>query len=223
MLLSAGLGSRMAPLTNTCPKPLLKVGGRPQIDYIVEGFKSAEVNNFIINAWYLSDQIQAHFRQKINSTVIVETERLETGGGIKNALPYLDNIFFASNTDSIICNVDLSIKKMQDMFDNTMDGLLLLVPKINATGYIGTGDFSLNTDGTIVRNSNGEYVFSGVQILRKSAFNETPNGAFSLNILYNTLLKKGKLKGCIHYGGWYHISTPSDVEKANTLCKQGLI
>ena len=221
MLLAAGIGSRMAPLTDTCPKPLLKVGKQSQIDYIVNSFSTAGVEKFIVNAWYLSEQVQEHFKGRENVTVIVESERLETGGGVRNALPYLSDVFFVANTDSVIMNADVSILHMQESFDETMDGLLLLVPKANATGYIGGGDFSIMKDGTLVRDSNGGYVFSGVQILRKHVFSNTQEGSFSLNVIYNKLLEQGRLKGTIHKGAWYHISTPNDVEKTNALFMSG--
>ena len=227
MLLSAGLGSRMTPLSDTCPKPLLHVGGRPQIDYMVDSFERAGIEKFVVNAWYLSEQVQKHFIDKENTVVLVEDERLETGGGVKNALSkccnILNDVFFVANTDSIIIDAHVSMARMLDMFDDTMDALLLVIPKSKATGYVGGGDFSIHSDSILARNTSGDYVFSGVQIVRRSLFEDTPNGSFSLNVVYNKALEKGRLKGFVHQGDWYHISTPSDVEKMNTLFEHGKV
>ncbi len=221
MLLSAGFGKRMLPLTKKTPKPLIRVNQIAQIDYIVDGFLKAGINDFIVNTHYLGVKIKNHFKNHhllLNSgqvKIISEDEILETGGGVLNAIDFLDHVFFVSNTDSIISDVDKSICRMIGIFDSTMDGLLLLVPKTRAIGYLGGGDFSINKSGILSRDKSGDYVFCGLQILRKSVFSQEQKRSFSLNIIYDKLLKKGRLKAYVHTGQWHHISIPSDVKRAN--------
>lgn len=217
MLLAAGFGTRMQPLSNATPKPLIEVGGKPQIRYIYDTIKSAGVENVVVNAHHLHEQVVEYFKP-LGATVIVEDEILETGGGVLNALDSLGDVFVVSNTDSIVIDNNQNfIKKMADNFTDDIDALLLMVDKTNATNYTGTGDVDIDENGNITRNKNGGYVFCGVQILRKSAFDGMVNGNFSLNVIYDKLVQAGRLKAMIHTGDWYHISTPEDVKKANDI------
>jgi MurNAc alpha-1-phosphate uridylyltransferase len=127
------------------------------------------------------------------------------------------DVFFASNTDSILLNEQPYLQKMHDTFNDDVDVLLLVVHKDNAHGYVGGGDFSIDSDGYITRDTCGDYVFCGVQVLRKSAFDATPYGAFSLNILYDMAIKNNRAKAVVYNDDWYHISTPVDVEKTTDI------
>ena len=215
ILLGAGFGTRMKPLSNITPKPLIEVCGKPQIRYIFDTIVDAGIENIFVNTHYLSDKMADYFKDH-DATLIFENEALETGGGVKNALNHLGDIFVVANTDSIVISDKQNfINKMIQEFDDSMDGLLLLIDKEKASNYTGTGDLNIEENGNVIRNSNGKYVFCGVQILRKSCFYDTPDGAFSLNLIYDKLQKKGRLKTLIHTGNWYHISTPQDVDIVN--------
>ena len=218
MLLSAGFGTRMKPLSDTTPKPLIEIGGQAQIKYIYDTVVGAGIENIVVNAHYHSQQVVEYFSDFKNTTVVVEDEILETGGGVLNAIDKLGDVFVASNTDSIVVDNNKNfINHMIDNFTDDIDGLLLVVDKSQATNYTGSGDLDIDDGGNIVRNENGQYVFCGVQILRKSAFDDLPQGKFSLNVIYDKLIVAGRLKGLVHTGDWYHISTPDDVERVNKI------
>ena len=215
ILLGAGFGTRMRPLSKTIPKPLIEVCGQPQIRYIFDTIVDSDIDNIFVNTHYLSDKMIDYFKD-LDATLIVEDKLLETGGGVKNILNYLDDIFVVANTDSIVVpNKYNFINEMIKEFDDSMDGLLLVIDKDKASNYTGTGDLDIGENGNVILDSNGKYVFCGVQILRKSCFDDTPDVAFSLNLIYNKLQKKGRLKTLIHTGKWYHISTPQDVDAVN--------
>ena len=221
MLLAAGFGTRMKPLSDTTPKPLIEIGGQPQIKYIYDTVTNAGIENIVVNAHHHKEQVVSYFADFKNTTVVVEDEILETGGGVLNELDNLGEAFVVSNTDSIVIDNNKNfINHMIENFTDDIDGLLLMVDKTGATNYTGSGDVDIDELGNITRNQNGQYVFCGVQILRKSAFEGVSSGNFSLNVIYDKLIGAGKLKAIVHTGDWYHISTPEDVEKVNKIYQQ---
>ena len=223
MLLSAGFGTRMKPLSDTTPKPLIEIGGQAQIKYIYDTIVGAGIENIVVNTHHHSEQVISYFAGFKNTTVVVEDEILETGGGVLNAIDKLGDVFVVSNTDSIVIDNDKNfINYMIDNFTDDIDGLLLMVDKTQATNYTGSGDVDIDELGNITRNENGQYVFCGVQILRKSAFDGLEKGKFSLNVIYDKLIVAGKLKAIVHTGDWYHISTPDDVERVNKIYAKNL-
>ena len=215
ILLGAGFGTRMMPLSKTVPKPLIEVCGQPQIKYIFDTVADSKIKNIFVNAHYLSDKMVDYFKD-LDVTLIVEDKVLETGGGVKNILDHLGDVFVVANTDSIVIpDKNNFIDEMIQDFDDSVDGLLLVIEKEKANNYTGTGDLDIGENGNVIFNPNGKYVFCGVQILRKSCFDDTPDGAFSLRLIYDKLEQKNRLKALVHTGKWYHISTPEDVDAVN--------
>jgi MurNAc alpha-1-phosphate uridylyltransferase len=217
MILAAGLGLRMRPLTNTTPKPLISVKGKTMLQRAYEHLKTIDVASIVVNAHYLPDQIIAH-AQALDPDILISEEEvlLETAGGIKKALPLLgEGTFFTLNGDTVWTG-SASLKAMEQAWDSSkMDALLLLVPKESAHGYEGRGDFFLDPEGRLLRPQKEEaapYVYMGVQLTHSPLFDEAPEGPLSLNVLWNKALAKGRLFGLLHRGDWYHISTPGDLE-----------
>ena len=229
MVLAAGMGLRMRPLSETTPKPMLRVGGKPMIDWALDSLKNASVGNAVINLHWLGEQIKEHTKQRPDPALsfIEEDPILETGGGILNALDYEmlgDGAFYAINADQIWLDDETpALEHLARVWDeNKMDALLLLQPLLTARGYDGSGDFNLDADGRVERrheNAMGELVFTGVQLLSPKLFSppleQKPGDAFSLNILYDKAIKQGRLFGVVHDGEWLHIGTPETLAQAN--------
>ncbi len=236
MLLAAGFGTRMRPLSNHCPKPLLKLADKSLIDWTLDRLRNDGIKRFIINSHYLPEQISDHFLNQNDVTVIYEEKILETGGGVKNALPLLGGKpFFVVNTDTIITN-DINhsnnygknqpiIKQMQEIWydginQGKIDFLLLLHDRKTAFGYDGKGDFNRDNNGFVTRrgkNISADYVFTGTQIIDPNIFKNSPDNAFSLNILYDNSIVKGRLKSIVNNGGWYHIGTVENLNSAAVI------
>lgn len=218
MILAAGLGKRMRPLTDTLPKPLISVGGRSMLDRAIDHLKRADISNIVVNAHYLAPLIVDHVKALYpHACISHEDSLLETGGGIKKALPMLGHDpFFVLNGDSVWSGQE-SLKEMEYRWHGeSMEALLLLVPRKKAHGYEGLGDFHMDSDGRLHRPHKGEeapYVYIGVQLLDPQLFQNAPLAPFSMNLLWNEALEKEKLYGHIHGGEWFHISTPQDLEK----------
>ena len=223
MIMAAGLGTRMRPLTNTMPKPLVKVAGKPLIDYALDFLAKSGVQNVVINSHYFAEILEAHLHTHMPSPQIIisrETEVLETGGGIKNALPLLgEQSFFVLNSD-VICidnadNTPALLRLAQHFDEEKMDVLLLLHQVKNAVGYNGAGDFFLTESGALRRRTQNEtapYVFTGIQIIHPRLFANSPDGKFSLNVLYNRNLER--VSAIIHNGEWLHVGSVTELEQA---------
>lgn len=231
MVMAAGLGTRMRPLTDTIPKPLVKLRGKALIDYSMDFLVGSGVNEAIVNSHYLAELLEEHLLARVGLPHIHisrENVVLETGGGIKNALPLLrklsgDTPFFVINSD-VIC-IDGKLPTLHRLWrnwdDKEMDALLLLHPVKDAVGYDGAGDFFINNDGKLRRRAGGEsapYVFTGVQIISPRLFATSPDGAFSLNILYNQNLER--VSAIIHDGNWLHIGSPTELAQAEEWWQQ---
>jgi MurNAc alpha-1-phosphate uridylyltransferase len=226
MILAAGLGTRMRPITNTIPKPMVKFMGKPMIEYGIEALQSYGISEFVINLHHLGDVIKQHFSDSsLQIDFSEESDRLETGGGVKKALPLLGKKpFFVINGDIIWQDLDGTIPaldKLSYAFDeNKMDVLLLLQPTDNAFGYSGNGDFFINGDRTLSRRGNAPsspYMFAGIQIISPHVFDNITEEAFSLNVIYDKAMEQGRLYGEISEGDWYHIGTPEAIEQAESL------
>jgi MurNAc alpha-1-phosphate uridylyltransferase len=215
----------MRPLTDTKPKPLITLHGRALIDAILNRLEAAGVKQAVVNLHYLGDQIRAHLRDRARPEVVFSPEetRLETGGGVRHALPLLGSApFFVVNGD--VCWLDgrtSALVRLAHAWDEaTMDALLLLHPTAFAVGYEGRGDFMMDPHGTIRRRGEREiapFVFAGVQILHPRLFEDAPDGPFSLNRIYDRAAERGRLRGLRHDGEWFHIGTPAglrEVEEA---------
>lgn len=223
MVLAAGLGTRMRPLTDTRPKPLIEVGGKTLLDWALDHYVAAGLKRIVVNVHYFADQIEAHLtaRAKDGLETLISDERgclLETGGGVTKALPLLTgDSFYVVNSDNLWVDgpVD-TLKHMAGLWvPETMDALLLMVPLKDAHGYDGRGDFNMDSEGRLSRRGDAPeatYVFGGVQILSRRLFGSASAEPFSLNRLFDKALAAGRLYGTVHQGQWYHVGTPEAVE-----------
>ena len=223
MVLAAGLGTRLRPLTLTVPKCLVKVGGKPLIDHTLDKLAIAGVARAVVNLHHLPDPVRAHLAGRASPAITFsdETDRLlETGGGLVRALPLLGDAPFLSVNADILWrdfNGNALHRLARHWTDETMDALLLLQATIGAIGYGGMGDFTMATDGRLSRRDSrviAPFVFTGVQILHPRLFRDAPQGPFSLNILYDRAASAGRLHGIRHDGDWMDCGTPDALAAA---------
>jgi len=214
MVLAAGLGLRMRPITEHTPKPLVEVAGRTMLDRALDHLTAAGVSRMVVNTHWLGDRIAAHLSGRPGITLSHEDDLLETGGGVAHALPHLGTEpFYVVNSDIIWTDgASPALLRLADAWDESrMDALLLLAPTATAMGYEGQGDFFLDPTGLPRRRQESEVaplLFSGVQILSPRLFDGAPGGKFSLNVLYDRALAAGRLSAIVHDGRWYHVGTP---------------
>jgi MurNAc alpha-1-phosphate uridylyltransferase len=231
MLLSAGLGTRMKPLTDNLPKPLIPVAGVTLIDRALDWFATAGIEEAIVNTHYKAEMIEKHVAKRKQPRVQISYEDivLETGGGIKKALPFFGTTpFFSANSD-VICldgKIPAPHRLWQAWDDAHMDALLLLHPVSNAVGYDGKGDFFLE-QGKLRRRLNhpsAPLVFTGAQLLHPRLFEGAPEGPFSLNVLYNRAMAEDgalhRVSAVVHDGAWLHVGDPQGLAKAETFLKR---
>ncbi|MBA3813599.1 MAG: nucleotidyltransferase family protein [Alphaproteobacteria bacterium] len=218
MILAAGLGTRMRPLTDKLPKPLISVAGKSMLERAFDHLRMAKLSRIVVNTHYLAPLITKRAKEIYPQTLISHEDiLLETGGGIKKALPLLGNDpFFVLNGDSIWTGTTSLTEMEKSWSDTRMDALLLLVPLENAHGYEGVGDFFMDAQGRLCRPKRGQsapYVYIGAQLLSPQLFQNSPYGAFSINLLWDRASENGRLYGHVHGGEWFHISTPQDLER----------
>jgi len=227
MVLAAGHGERMRPLTDKIPKPMVTLAGRPLIDHVLGRLAAAHVEKAVVNVHYLADQLEAHFRARKEKRpeIVFSDERdllLDTGGGVKKALPLLgDGPFFVHNSDSVWSEgVTPALDEMLRQWDpKRMDCLLLLAPLSSSMGYSGKGDFSMSPDGRLERRGERQVVpfaFAGVSLCDQRLFETAPGGRFSLNLLWDRSLQAGRLFGIRLDGRWMHVGTPEALKEAET-------
>jgi MurNAc alpha-1-phosphate uridylyltransferase len=223
MVLAAGLGTRMRPLTERLPKPLIKVAGRALIDYALDRLADAGVEQAVVNVHYLADLLAAHLAHRERPQIVISDERaalLDTGGGIAKALPLLGaDPFLLLNSDSLwIEGVKPNLLRLAEAFvPAAMDALLLLAPATGSIGYCGRGDFRMSPSGALTRRTEREvapFVYAGVAILRPDLFADAPAGAFSLNRLLDRAAAAHRLYGLRLEGQWLHVGTPTAVADA---------
>jgi MurNAc alpha-1-phosphate uridylyltransferase len=223
MVLAAGLGLRMRPITLTLPKPLVPVAGRTMLDRALDHLDRAGAGRKVVNLHWLGETIRSHLDGRDDVVFSEESVLLETGGGVAKALPLLGTEpFYVCNADIIWTDKgEAALSRLSRAFDPArMDGLLLLQSTETAFGYEGQGDFHLGPDGRLTRRRQGEttpYLFAGVQILHPRLFAGHPGGAFSLNLLYDKAMASDRLFGLVHEGGWYHVGTPGALAEAEAL------
>lgn len=224
MLMAAGLGKRMRPLTATRPKPLIRVAGQALIDHALDRVEEAGIRHTIVNVHYLADAIEAHLKSRAKRTgadYVVSDERallLETGGGLIKALPLLgEKPFLCANSDNLWINgpVD-SIGALAGRWDDeTMDALLLMVPHARASGHNGSGDFRMDQHGRLSRRGPGKiapFVFTGVQILSPRLIVDPPSEVFSTNIFWDRAIATGRAYGFVHPGLWFDVGRPESIQ-----------
>ncbi|HZD25431.1 MAG TPA: nucleotidyltransferase family protein [Alphaproteobacteria bacterium] len=223
MILAAGRGTRMGPLTQDRPKPLLSLGGRALVDYVIDRLLAAGVRRIVVNLHHHADLLQAHLQRRDDVELLFSDERnalLDTGGGLARALPLLGAApFFAVNGDAVWFDAAApALGRLAARFDpGAMDGLLLLMPSVRATGYRGRGDFEMGADGRLIRRQERAvtpFVYTGVQLLSPTLFDGHPAGAFSLNLLYDQAIEQGRLFGLRHEGDWMELNTPEGLAAA---------
>ncbi len=223
MVLAAGLGTRMRPLTDTIPKPLVKVAGKALLDHVLDRLAAARVERTVVNVHYLAEQIIAHLKTRTRPKIAVSDERgllLGTGGGVVKALSELgDAPFFHINSDTLwIDGVTPNLKRLADAFDAAaMDALLLLAPTAGSIGYSGLGDFFMNGDGRLKRRGEREiapFVYAGAAILKPALFKDAPGDEFPLTLLFERAASAGRLHGLRLEGLWMHVGTPEAIAEA---------
>ena len=226
MVLAAGRGERMRPLTDRKPKPLIEVCGRTMLDRVLDRLEEVGVAEAVINLHYLGEQIEAHLAERPKPAVVFSDESdqlMETGGGVTRALPLLGKQpCFVINGDIVWLEGPIpALERLATAWDpKVMDLLLLVHPVSAAFGYEGSGDFFMDPAGRLRRRAPGEiapFVFAGVQLLHPKIFRDVPRTPYSLNLLYDRALEAGRLHGLRHDGDWFHVGTPqglTEVEAA---------
>lgn len=228
MVMAAGIGKRMRPLTATRPKPLIEVAGKPLLDHCLDRLRAAGVAKAVVNVHYLADALEAHLKNRIQGIeIVVSDERdrlLETGGGLVKALPLIDaDPFLVVNADNLWIDGPMdTLRLLASYWDaEKMDALLLLVPLARANCHVGAGDFHMSATGELRRRKPGAvapFVFTGVQMLSKRLFEgEMPDGPFSTNLLWDRAIAAGRCYGAAHQGLWFDIGAPPNIRKAERV------
>ena len=232
MVMAAGLGKRMLPLTANCPKPLIEVGGQALIDLTLDHLADAGIARAVANVHYLSEQVEAHLAARAHPQVTISDERdalLETGGGLTKAwrAGLLPDPFFCVNSDNVwIDGPRNTLLDLSDAWDAArMDALLLVVPKERAFEHRGKGDFHLDPDGRLRRRGPDEqtapYIFIGAQVAAHRLLRNGPAGAFSTMVLWERAMAERRLFGVVHAGDWYDVGTPAALGPAAAALARG--
>jgi N-acetyl-alpha-D-muramate 1-phosphate uridylyltransferase len=217
MVLAAGRGMRLRPVTETLPKPLVELNGRTLLDHAIDRLAAVGVNQVIVNVHYMAAKIVAQLARRDTPPdieIIEEAELLETGGGVANALCSLGEMFFVINADVFwLDGKDSTLLRLTRAFDpERMDAVLLLARTASAVGYDGDGDYLLDPAGTPRRRHEREiapFLFAGIQLLHRRLFDDWPQRVFSSVRLFDRAEEAGRLHAIVHDGEWYHIGTPA--------------
>jgi MurNAc alpha-1-phosphate uridylyltransferase len=235
MLLAAGLGTRMRPLSSETPKPLLPLGGRALIDLALDRLAEAGVEEVVVNSHYKAERLEAHLAAqraarggKPAITVHHEDELLETGGGVRAALPLLGGApFFTVNGDTVWFDGPTpALGRMAAAWSDDIDVLLLLHRTFQLRGEVGLGDFALDPMGAVRRPKELEivpYIYAGIQLLRPEFVASAPEGRFNMNTLWDQAIEAGRLRAIVHDGLWFHLSTPADLAEAEFALHGALV
>lgn len=228
MVLAAGLGARMRPLTDTTPKPMVRLAGRPLIDHVLDRLAHAGIETAVVNVHHHADQIERHLKGRARPRILVSNERgalLDTGGGVKKALKALgDEPFLIHNSDSLwVEGIGANLARLAAMFDaDRMDSLMLVALGLASLGYEGRGDFVMAPSGQLRRRPDRElapFAFTGVSIAHPRLFESTPDGPFSLNLVWDRAIEQGRLFGMRLDGMWMHVGTPKALSDAERLLR----
>ena len=216
MLFAAGFGTRMGALTAYRPKPLIKVAGKALLDYALDTAMAAGAARIVVNAHYKADQIAAHLTGRDVKIAYEAPEILDTGGGLRAALPLLDaSTIYTMNTDAAWLGPNPLRRLAKAWQPEIMDALLLCLPPAQAVGHAGQGDFLRSEDGTLTRGAG--LIYSGVQIIKAETLDHMPDGAFSLNLVWDRLLATGRLHGCVYSGKWCDVGHPGGITLAEDM------
>lgn len=227
MIMAAGLGKRMRPLTATRPKPLIEVGGKALLDHVLDKLRTAGVRKVVVNVHYLADSLEAHLSTRSHGLeVVISDERdllLETGGGLVRAEPLIDcDPFLSLNSDNLWVDGPAdTLRLLASQWDGTkMDALLLLVPLASARNHKGIGDFHMDRSGRIRRRDKSHvapFVFTGIQMLSKRLLRDAPAGPFSTNVLWNRAIEEGRCFGAVHHGLWFDVGNPEAIKQTEAM------
>ncbi|HEY7581351.1 MAG TPA: nucleotidyltransferase family protein [Acetobacteraceae bacterium] len=230
MLLAAGLGTRMRPLTDRLPKPLLPLGGRALIDHALDRLEEAGVETVVVNTHWQADRIAAHLarRDRPRTLLIREPALLDTGGGVKSALSLLGGEpFFVVNGDAFWVDGPVpALARLAAAFDAAdVDGVLLVHRTFQVHADAGFGDFALDPWGGVRRRREREvapYIYAGLQTIAPALLAGMPHGRFSMNQAWDAAMAAGRLRAVVHDGLWFHLSTPADLAEAESILQARL-
>ena len=229
MVLAAGLGKRMRPLTASQPKPLVRVAGKPLVDHALDRLAEAGVARAVVNVHYLGDALEAHVLERAAPKVTISDEReqlLETGGGMVRAQGLLPDPFFCINSDNIWLDGPRdAFHDLSQAWDaERMDALLMLVPHCGAHNFRGKGDFHMDTRGRVTRRRSGRiapFIFTGIQLVSHRMLRDAPEGPFSTNVLWDGAIEEGRLFGVAFTGQWFEVGTPAAIAPTEAALKEG--
>jgi len=228
MVLAAGFGTRMRPLTNLAPKPLVKVAGKALIDHVLDRLSASAVERTVVNVHHFAEQMERHLATRTKPQIVISDEReqiLGTGGGVVKALDQLGNApFFHLNADTIwVDGVKPNLDRLAEAFDPArMDALLLLAPTAGSVGYSGRGDFTMDPEGHLSRRPErgvAPFVYAGAALLAPALFKDSPPGEFALTVLFDRAAEAGRLFGLRLEGVWMHVGTPEAIAEAEKAIK----
>ncbi|MEE4289172.1 MAG: nucleotidyltransferase family protein [Erythrobacter sp.] len=229
MVMAAGLGKRMRPLTASQPKPLVRVAGKALVDHALDRLADAGIARAVVNVHYMADALEAHVLERKTPRVTISDERdhlLETGGGLIRAQGQLPDPFFCLNADNIWLDgpknafADLSAR----WDPQAMDALLLVVPHVRASNFSGEGDFYMDPLGRLSRRRPGRiapFIYTGIQLVSHRLLRDAPEGAFSTNILWNRAIEEGRLYGVSFTGLWFEVGTPQAIRPTELALENG--
>ena len=219
MVMAAGLGTRMRPLTETLPKPMVRVAGKPLIDHALDRLAEAGIARAVVNVHHFPEAVEAHVRERRFPQVTISDERavlLETGGGMVKARDLLPDPFFCVNSDNVwIDGPKDAFRELSDAWHPArMDALLLLVAHTGARNFAGKGDFHMDGRGRLSRRRSGRiapFVFTGIQLVAKRLLRDAPEGPFSTNLLWDRAIDEGRLYGAAFTGQWFEVGNPAAI------------
>lgn len=229
MIMAAGLGKRMRPLTASQPKPMVRVAGKPLIDHALDRLGAAGITRAVVNVHYFADVLEAHLVERTAPTVTISDERaqlLETGGGLVKAQHLLPDPFFCLNSDNLwLDGPKNAFADLSAHWDPArMDALLLLVPHKGASNFAGKGDFHMNSHGQLSRRRSGyvaPYIYTGIQLVAKRLLRDAPTGPFSTNILWDRAIEEERLFGVAFTGLWFEVGTPASIRPTELALADG--
>jgi MurNAc alpha-1-phosphate uridylyltransferase len=228
MLLAAGIGQRMRPLTENTAKPLLTLGGRSLLDHALDRLVEAGVETVVVNAFWQADRVAARLAaraaagQPPHTILRRETALLDTGGGTRAALDLLgEDPFYVVNGDAFWLNgTTPALRRLAVAFDPALGGVLLVHRTFQVHADVGFGDFAVDKWGNLRRRAEREvvpYIYAGVQLIAPALLDAMPDGAFSMNLAWDRAMEAGRLRAVVHDGLWFHLSTPPDLADAETV------
>ena len=231
MVLAAGLGKRMRPLTASRPKPLIEVAGQSLLDHLLERLRASGVERAVVNVHYLADAVEAHLAKNTHGLdIAISDERsllLETGGGMVKAAPLIQSDpFLVINSDNLWIDGPADTLKLLASHWNgeRMDALLLLVPHARAENHRGMGDFHMDRTGRLRRRERSRvapFVYTGIQMVSKRLLEGAPEGPFSTNLLWDRAIEHGRCFGAVHQGLWFDIGRPESIRRAEEILREG--